>query len=282
MENRLYPVRLPSQIRRNLQQLEDYRHSHGPAEREYWRERVRLGVDFIVYRANGALSFAPSRFVGYQNNSASAHSKYRYKDGGVTNAAICRVLGRDFTHHEGLETEYRRFCTQNGIEATRKDRKYLDIGVQVWSPGFSNTTVAEDIAQIRSDRGLTATEKETLVSARIGQGAFRRSLIEHWGACAVTKCKQYSLLRASHIRPWRDSDNSERLDPFNGILLVPNLDAALDEGLITFDETGAVQLSSKLSREDASLLGIRPGLRAALTPRHESYLQYHRAHIFRR
>ena len=30
--------------------------------------------------------------------------------------------------------------------------------------------------------------------------------------------------KTSHIKPWRDADNQERLDAYNGLLLLPNYD----------------------------------------------------------
>jgi putative restriction endonuclease len=38
-----------------------------------------------------------------------------------------------------------------------------------------------------------------------------------------------ALLRASHIKPWSQSTDSERLDPANGILLAAHIDALFIE-----------------------------------------------------
>ena len=40
---------------------------------------------------------------------------------------------------------------------------------------------------------------------------------------------------ASHTKPWSACTHVERLDPFNGLMLTPNLDGAFDGGLVTFD-----------------------------------------------
>jgi putative restriction endonuclease len=82
-----------------------------------------------------------------------------------------------------------------------------------------------------------------LIKARIGQGAFRAKLIVLWGSCAVTGYKDLNLLVASHIKPWSVSSNSERLDVYNGLLLVPNLDKAFDSGFISFKESGEIMIS---------------------------------------
>ena len=86
---------------------------------------------------------------------------------------------------------------------------------------------------------IPATEKEALVKSRIGQGKFKKDLLVYWDSqCAVTGFSGEGLLRASHIKPWRDSNNTERLDKFNGLLLSPSYDAAFDCGYISFTNGG--------------------------------------------
>jgi hypothetical protein len=78
--------------------------------------------------------------------------------------------------------------------------------------------VTSDIADIfQSD--IDATTKQRLVDARLGQGQFREQLLEIWnGKCAITYCDIKVILRASHVKPWSQSNNQQRLDPANGIL----------------------------------------------------------------
>src|SRR5690606_16024439 len=71
---------------------------------------------------------------------------------------------------------------------------------------------------------LGSTEAQSLLKSRRGQGKFRADLIYLWtGRCAVTGLSNVTLLRASHIKPWAVSNNYERLDAYNGLLLTPNL-----------------------------------------------------------
>jgi putative restriction endonuclease len=69
------------------------------------------------------------------------------------------------------------------------------------------------------------------------------------GRCAVTGTNVAALLRASHIKPWRVSDNGERLDPENGLLLVANLDAAFDARLVSFRDEGTILSSPNLGSQ---------------------------------
>jgi putative restriction endonuclease len=124
------------------------------------------------------------------------------------------------------------------------------------------------------------TEVERLVIQRVGQDIFRDALHRYWtGKCAVTGIPDRPLLRASHIHPWSDCEtDGERLDSYNGILLVADLDAAFDAALITFDENGRPVFGSRLSTEGKVALSARFGDRiVSFTDRHQKYLQRHRA-----
>lgn len=131
---------------------------------------------------------------------------------------------------------------------------------------------------------LASTEKEALITARRGQGRFRDALMRLWdGQCAVTSMAIPQLLKASHIKPWADSNHVERLDEFNGLLLNPALDAAFDRGYITFaHDTGKLHVSSQLDMKDACKIGIQSDMQLVRVPEEAAwYLQYHQAHIFR-
>jgi hypothetical protein len=130
---------------------------------------------------------------------------------------------------------------------------------------------------------LTSTEKDALVKSRRGQGKFREAVLSFWGNCAVSDCCELTLLRASHIKPWKDSANAERLDGHNGLLLNPNLDAAFDKGLITFADDGKIILSPIFNSNDRNALGISSTQRLRkITAAHIAYLRYHREHVFRK
>lgn len=130
---------------------------------------------------------------------------------------------------------------------------------------------------------LTPTEKLALVKARRGQDKFREDLVKYWSCCAVTRCTELSMLVASHIMPWKDSNNQQRLDKFNGLLLSPNLDRAFDKGLISFEDSGKIKISKQMTTTNRKLLGIHSGLRLRnSTFQHVPYLKYHRDEVFER
>lgn len=129
---------------------------------------------------------------------------------------------------------------------------------------------------------LSDTDRTALIQARRGQGRFRESLLAIWrGSCAVTGCREPAVLRASHLKPWKDSTNAERLNRYNGLLLTPNLDSALDRGLISFTDEGTILLSPTLHNRDRQALGLNPGMKLRwLDAHHQPFLRFHRANRF--
>nr|WP_300999967.1 HNH endonuclease signature motif containing protein [Halomonas sp.] len=127
---------------------------------------------------------------------------------------------------------------------------------------------------------LTDTEKHHLKKARVGQGLFRGRLISLWDGCCLTGCDHISVLRASHIQPWRDSTNQERLDAFNGLLLLPNLDALFDRGLISFNNKGEIMISKVLSDSARKALRCSVSMKVDLRAEHTKYMTWHRENVF--
>jgi len=138
--------------------------------------------------------------------------------------------------------------------------------------------VQEELAKLPAN--TKGTEVERMVRQRIGQNAFRNAMLNYWsGACAVTGIAVSEVLRASHAKPWADCVNdTERLDVFNGFLLSANLDALFDRCLITFDDTGKIIISPRLSQVQCDTLGLKPGLCLRwIANEHLFYLRYHRS-----
>ena len=128
---------------------------------------------------------------------------------------------------------------------------------------------------------LDKTEQEQIVVSRLGQGNFRRNVIRLWGSCSVTGLQNVTLLRASHIKPWKDSDNQERLNPFNGLLLIPDYDFLFDRGYISFKGNGSVLVSQRLSPFARKVLDVRDDLQLRnVFPENKEYLDFHRSEVF--
>lgn len=147
----------------------------------------------------------------------------------------------------------------------------------------SEEDIFREVSEYAGDyKTLDRTEQEQIVRSRIGQGDFRKNVIRLWGSCSVTGLHNISLLRASHIKPWKDSNNSERLNPYNGLLLIPNYDLLFDKGFITFRDNGEVIISQRLSQSARKIfdVSVKVSLRNVF---HENieYLGFHRDTVFK-
>jgi hypothetical protein len=121
------------------------------------------------------------------------------------------------------------------------------------------------------------TERSGLVTSRVGQGYYRQQIIEKWeGRCPVTKSELLKILISSHIVPWSECNDKERLDVENGILLSPNVDSLFDKHLISFSDNGQMIISEKLSGEELNKLGLHMGVTIKVTEGMKKYLQRHR------
>ena len=145
---------------------------------------------------------------------------------------------------------------------------------------ISDETLQEDVEEVINCTGISKTEKSALIGARVGQGKYRSDLIDYWQRCAVTGFSNVRFLIASHIKPWRESGNQERLDPFNGLLLLPNIDKVFDLGFITFTEKGKIIVSEHL--EDAENISVTRDMSVAIENEHQAYMKFHRDVIFER
>ena len=131
-------------------------------------------------------------------------------------------------------------------------------------------------------RDLPPTKARRLVDARLGQGRYRRDLLERWShRCAVTGCGVLPAIRASHVKPWRLSSDRERLDPQNGLPLLATLDALFDAGLIAFEGTGEMRVSTQLNAGQRTELDLPRRLREAPSAKLIAYLSVHRERVFR-
>jgi predicted restriction endonuclease len=123
-----------------------------------------------------------------------------------------------------------------------------------------------------------STERRGLVTSRVGQGAYRKSVMHRWEyQCAVTDFNDPRILIASHIVPWRDATDDQRLDVNNGILLSPTYDALFDKHLISFEDTGKIILSDQIERSAFELIGVtgKESIRD-LSDGNKLYLDQHR------
>lgn len=139
--------------------------------------------------------------------------------------------------------------------------------------------IQETIYETKDDeKKPEGSVREAIVKARIGQEKFRRDLLKLWSdECPITGVNAPELLVASHIVPWNLSNSSEKVDPYNGLPLSPNLDKLFDRGDISFSDAGKIIIKDTFDKTLLDKLGINiESSITGLTDRHRAYLARHR------
>jgi hypothetical protein len=124
-------------------------------------------------------------------------------------------------------------------------------------------------------------EKIQLVKSRRGQGIFKANvrLIEQ--SCRVTGVSNIKHLRASHIKPWAKSNDQEKLDGYNGLLLSPHIDHLFDRGFISFKNSGELLISRELDPAVLNQWKISGVIHdRGFGSSQKNYLDFHRDTIF--
>jgi putative restriction endonuclease len=154
----------------------------------------------------------------------------------------------------------------------------------VFQKGINIKELLEDqvVQELKTKPGLTVTECEAIVKSRRGQGVYRQELMKIEKECRITHVDNPVYLIASHIKPWRHSDNDERLDGENGLLLCPNMDLLFDRGLISFENNGDVVISPVADKLNLPKLGLALAKSinvGGFTSSQRKYLDFHRSSI---
>lgn len=254
------------------------------------RVYLRVWDDHIVQRDDGrhvlvARGHPWRRSSG--NNEPRRHLDQVQSQGAEGYGIVCTAVAPSTTDTRRIKSFDHDHLLRLGYLSSEGDDTYAHVvarvsGEDLRRPPTGEATLAADVLALGRKQG-DPTTKEALISARVGQGAFRVAVLDAWGdACAVTGIRTLDTVRASHIKPWRDSEDDERLDPANGLPLMATLDAPFDAGLISFADTGAILFSLLLDEAKCGLLGLT-GLALIRAPSAAtaSYLAHHREHVLR-
>lgn len=124
-------------------------------------------------------------------------------------------------------------------------------------------------------------EKIQLTKSRRGQGIFKANVRLVEDHCRITGVTNIKHLRASHIKPWSLSDNDEKLDGNNGLLLSPHVDHLFDRGFISFEPKGKLLISNELNVSVLEKWSINPDHNVGtFTSKQNEYLEFHLDTIF--
>jgi putative restriction endonuclease len=173
------------------------------------------------------------------------------------------------------------------------------LGQDELDPSVLETSLRDQIARGASKGAWSPleTERILLAAVRVGQHVFARHVLVNCGSqCVFCGLRSAAfggrrMLLAGHIKPWKDSTASERLDPRNGLAACPAHDAAFDSGLLTVNGGLRIHVARSLAEATQTdplarqYYGRPPLQEALLLPAGaqapaRKYLDWHRQNIF--
>ncbi len=137
----------------------------------------------------------------------------------------------------------------------------------------------EYIPLIPPEQVVGGTERYAVTAVRTQQGLFRRRVSTLEKGCRITGIEDLRFLRASHIKPWSQSSDKERVDRSNGLLLTPSADLLFDHGWMSFQNDGRLILADKLPNKVKEKIGLdlEEGRNCGkFTSEQADFLAYHR------
>jgi putative restriction endonuclease len=185
--------------------------------------------------ANGVASYEALR---------AAISKYRpdEKVGSSTNIG-CRILVESMFFPLDAWIELPASWSKNIVGGKRYSTENAD-GLRLWDQLHE---IAQGLSAVRSvgfGEPLTRYGGPTLITPRLGQGAFRIVVTEAYGRqCAVSDGKVLPALDAAHIRPYAEGGMHIKS---NGILLRKDIHCVFDAGYATVDTSYRFVVSKKV------------------------------------
>ncbi len=119
---------------------------------------------------------------------------------------------------------------------------------------------------------------------RLGQKLFRELLISKYPSkkCAICEIHSPEHLIANHIKPFRDCNLNEAIDPNNGLLLCPDHNHLMDRGYLSFNADGMIILSKKLNIDLISEFRLKDLLEKKFNFNEytHAYIKYHKEKVF--
>jgi hypothetical protein len=209
----------------------------------------------------------PPRYSPLQMSGDGIQSVYLTALSSPLAEILIGLIGRDAT-----AIAERAFNTDIG-----KATQAINADMEIWEHHIEDA--------IEADPRVPETEREALIIARRGQGLFKERVMRIEDHCRITKVRNVIHLRASHCKPWRDSNNDERLDGENGLLLTPTIDHLFDRGFISFEDSGELIVAPCADRSSLNRMGVDTNGRVNVglfTDGQRHFLDYHRNFVLLR
>lgn len=225
-------IETKEELKTNLEQVEAYLNDVDETAANTMIKLIGNGTNFVAYQIEDSdeLHFAPSRFVGYLNNSLKVHFVHKnYIDGRDTSPQIDKILQKMRAYDDDLEKLYLTFCTKIGVKSKnmkQTQRKYWlldDIKIELYEGGVKQVSMS------RYERNPEA----------------RRRCIEKYGTtcqvCNLNFKDMYGdigegFIHVHHITPLSVQRERHQINEDNLIPVCPNCHAMLHKSNLSVEE----------------------------------------------
>ena len=252
--------------------------------------RIHFG-NFIVFSIeNGRLWLAiDAEYINRLNNLSywewdiNDYPEYK-KSGVITKNGLFNGSIEEWNKIEEYHYSVLKRINEKGMKLNKRTKYSNDNRVILMINNFKNNDLIiseyeiSEMTKIHINneeyvdiKNITETEKKSIIKSRLGQNIFRDRLLKKYSKCQLCQISNEKVLIASHVKSWKESDNNERLDVNNGLLLCANHDALFDNHLITFDSNGKIIISEK------ELLNINESMNINMDVKQEIYMKKHKS-----
>ncbi|WP_303311195.1 McrB family protein [Hymenobacter sp. BT730] len=155
-------VQSKADVLKNFESFIRLRDSRKPNEVKQYQAYLKSAKVLVVEKVNGQREYAPSRFIGYRNNSIKEHEADVDKDGRTSNGKLERLFGRIY-YDENESQRFAIFCKKHGVD---KDIDGLSTPVKFIFAGYPPSTEASSIKPRISSSAGSPDDAETLNSMK--------------------------------------------------------------------------------------------------------------------
>ena len=226
------------ELKTNLNQVENYLNDSEDDVLDKIKSLIKNGKNFVAYQIENTneIHFAPSRFIGYLNNSLKVHlERNNGKDGRETSPCIDKLLSQVRKYDDELEKQYLDFCSKLEVTPANVERKYwrlTNIKIELYEGGVKQ---------------VSANRYERNPEAR------RRCIEKHGTTCKVCGLNFKDMygkigdgfIHVHHIVPLSVQKEKRSVNEANLIPVCPNCHAMLHRGNISVEELQRIVKKNK-------------------------------------
>lgn len=157
--------------------------------------------------------------------------------------------------------------------------------LNVYVPEAEQLELAMEVVRVTEHNPLITLIAETIMEMKTkiqrGQLQFRKSLLPLWHKeCPLCGMDIDAALKAGYAKPWKDSTDAEKINPYNGLLLCNNHEAMFTAGLISFTAGGKLHIAQQIPEERYAEYGLKKGKKISVYTDNGEFFRWHKREIF--